>query len=32
MEREQQKGLGALRNQAVRAGAFGGGREAADDG
>ena len=29
MEREQQKGLGALRNQAVRAGAFGGGREAA---
>ena len=29
MEREQQKGLGALRNQAVQAGAFGGGREAA---
>ena len=29
MEREQQRGLGALRNQAVRAGAFGGGREAA---
>jgi len=29
MEREQQKGLGALRNQAVSAGAFGGGREAA---
>ena len=29
MEREQQKGLGALRNQAVTAGAFGGGREAA---
>ena len=29
MEREQQKGLGALRNQAVKAGAFGGGREAA---
>ncbi len=29
MEREQAKGLGALRNQAVRAGAFGGGREAA---
>ena len=29
MEREQQKGLGALRNQAVRSGAFGGGREAA---
>ena len=29
MEREQAKGLCALRNQAVRAGAFGGGREAA---
>ena len=29
MEREQQRGLGALRNQAVTAGAFGGGREAA---
>ena len=29
MEREQQRGLGALRNQAVQAGAFGGGREAA---
>ena len=29
MEREQQRGLGALRNQAVSAGAFGGGREAA---
>ena len=29
MEREQAKGLGALRNQAVQAGAFGGGREAA---
>ena len=29
MQREQQKGLGALRNQAVSAGAFGGGREAA---
>ena len=29
MDREQQKGLGALRNQAVQAGAFGGGREAA---
>ena len=29
MEREQQKGLGALRNQAYSAGAFGGGREAA---
>ena len=29
MNREQQKGLGALRNQAVSAGAFGGGREAA---
>ena len=29
MEREQQKGLGALRNQAFSAGAFGGGREAA---
>ena len=29
MEREQQKGLGALRNQAMSAGAFGGGREAA---
>ena len=29
MNREQAKGLGALRNQAVQAGAFGGGREAA---
>ena len=29
LEREQQKGLGALRNRAVQAGAFGGGREAA---
>jgi len=29
MQREQQKGLGALRNQAMTAGAFGGGREAA---
>ena len=29
MEREQQRGLGALRNRAVQAGAFGGGREAA---
>ena len=29
MQREQQKGLGALRNQAFTAGAFGGGREAA---
>jgi len=29
MQREQAKGLGALRNQAVQAGAFGGGREAA---
>jgi hypothetical protein len=29
MQREQQKGLGALRNQAFSAGAFGGGREAA---
>jgi len=29
MERQQAKGLGALRNQAVTAGAFGGGREAA---
>ena len=29
MERQQAKGLGALRNQAVQAGAFGGGREAA---
>ena len=29
MQREQQKGLGALRNQAYTAGAFGGGREAA---
>ena len=29
MDREQQRGLGALRNQAVQAGAFGGGREAA---
>ena len=29
MQREQQKGLGALRNQAMSAGAFGGGREAA---
>jgi hypothetical protein len=29
MDREQAKGLGALRNQAVGAGAFGGGREAA---
>ena len=29
LEREQQKGLGALRNRAVQAGAYGGGRESA---
>jgi len=28
LQREQEKGLGALRQQAIQAGAFGGGREA----
>ena len=32
LEREQAKGLGALRQQAIQAGAFGGGREAAQMG